>query len=185
MATTTKITVSSIAERLRSSGIDVSVVGDGDTVVDGLTHDSRAVSRGNVFACLRGHSFDGHDFAAETVAAGAVALLVDEALDDVGGCPQLVVEDTRLAVGPASAIAWGDPADDVTLIGITGTNGKTTTAQIVAVLLEAGGMSTGVIGTLHGERTTPEAPDLHRTLAGFRDDGRSAVVMEVSSHALA
>lgn len=185
MAGTTPITVAAIAERLRSSGIDVTVVGDGDTIVEGLTHDSRSVARGNVFACLRGHSFDGHDFAAETIAAGAVALLVDEALDDVGACPQLVVEDTRLAVGPASAIAWGDPADDVTLIGITGTNGKTTTSQIVAALLEAGGMSTGVIGTLHGERTTPEAPDLHRTLARFRDDGRSAVVMEVSSHALA
>ena len=185
MAASDSTTVAAIAERVRAAGIDVDIVGDAQTVVHGLTHDSRSVSAGNVFACLRGHSFDGHEFAAQTIEDGAAALLVDHRLDEVGQCPQLVVEDTRLAVGHASAIAWGDPADDLTLVGITGTNGKTTTAQIVAVLLEAAGLPTGVIGTLHGERTTPEAPDLHAALADFRNEGRRAVVMEVSSHALA
>ncbi len=118
------------------------------------------------------------------VEAGAVALLVDHRLDGVGDVAQIIVDDTRLAVGPASAAAWGDPADRLRMVGITGTNGKTTTAQIVAAALEGAGISTGIIGTLHGPRTTPEAPDLHAALAGFVTEGRNAVVMEVSSHAL-
>ena len=176
-----------IAERLRTAGIAVDIIGDPSTVVHGLTHDSRAVAPGQMFACLRGRSFDGHDYAGQTIGDGATALLVDHRLevDGIDDAVQLVVEDTRLAVGPASAIAWGDPAQHLTLIGITGTNGKTTTAQIVAALLEAAGRPTGIIGTLHGPRTTPEAPDLHAQLSGFVEQGKRAVVMEVSSHALA
>lgn len=184
-ASAQEVTVADVAERLRGSGLDVSVVGDPSITVAGATHDSRQVSSGQLFACLRGDAFDGHLFAHATVEAGAAALLVDHELDDVGSTPQLVVADTRRAVGPASAIAWGDPARRLTTIGITGTNGKTTTAQIVHALLEAGGMRTGIIGTLHGPRTTPEAPDLHAALADFIAAGRTAVVMEVSSHALA
>jgi len=179
------VTVEEIAERLRSTGQGAEIVGDPSTSLYGVTHDSRSVRAGQMFACLRGHSFDGHDFARQTTESGAVALLVDHELDDVGDVVQLVVDDTRDAVGPASAIAWGDPARELTTIGITGTNGKTTTAQIVATLLESAGHPTGVIGTLHGPRTTPEAPDLHATLAGFVESGKSALVMEVSSHALA
>ena len=178
-------TVASIATRLRSVGITVDVVGDGEVEIHGMTHDSRAVATGNVFACFRGERDDGHRHAADAVAAGASALLVDHRLLDVGDVAQLVVPDTRLAVGPASAASWGDPADRMITVGITGTNGKTTTSQIVASMLEACGVSTGVIGTLHGPRTTPEAPDLHRALAEFANAGRGAVVMEVSSHALA
>jgi UDP-N-acetylmuramoyl-L-alanyl-D-glutamate--2,6-diaminopimelate ligase len=180
-----EITARDVAERVRAAGIAVDIVGDPTVTVSGLTHDSRAVSTGQMFVCVRGHAFDGHEFAAETVERGATSLLVDHELTDVGDTVQLVVEDTRLAVGPASAVAWGDPAEHLVLVGITGTNGKTTTTQIVAALLEAAGWPTGMIGTLHGTRTTPEAPDLHERLASFVDEGKRAVVMEVSSHALA
>lgn len=184
MSSDQAVTVGAIAERLRAAGLAVDVVGDASTVVHGLTHDSRAVESGQMFACLRGHAFDGHEFALDTVARGASALLVDRVVDGAD-VAQLVVEDTRTAVGPSSAIAWGDPARHLVSIGITGTNGKTTTAQIVAALLEGAAVATGVIGTLHGPRTTPEAPDLHRQLASFVEAGKRAVVMEVSSHALA
>jgi UDP-N-acetylmuramoyl-L-alanyl-D-glutamate--2,6-diaminopimelate ligase len=150
----------------------------------GATHDSRAVQPDQLFVCLRGEAFDGHDFAAQVIGDGAAALLVDHVLDGIA-TPQVVVDDTRLASGPVAAAAWGDPAASLTMVGITGTNGKTTVAHIVAALLEAAGRPTGVIGTLHGPRTTPEAPDLHATLARFVADAKTATVMEVSSHALA
>ncbi|WP_051062930.1 UDP-N-acetylmuramoyl-L-alanyl-D-glutamate--2,6-diaminopimelate ligase [Ilumatobacter nonamiensis] len=179
------VTVDVIAERLRASDIEARVVGVGATRVAGITHDSRAVESGQVFACLRGESFDGHEFAEGAVADGAVALLVDHEVPQLETIPQIVVDDTRVAVGPASAAAWGDPSERLITIGITGTNGKTTTAQLLHALLEAAGHPTGIIGTLHGPRTTPEAPDLHSTLSRFVDEGKTAVVMEVSSHALA
>lgn len=179
-------TIEAIAARVRVDASDI--VGDASPLVFGIAHDSRAVQPGQVFACLKGASFDGHDHAAAAVDAGAVALLVDHRLDPVsdavGSIAQIIVPDTRVAVGPAAAAAWGDPADQLLMIGITGTNGKTTTAQIVAAALEGAGVPTGIIGTLHGPRTTPEAPDLHSALARFVADGRRAAVMEVSSHAL-
>ncbi len=180
------VTIEVVAARLREEGIDVEVVGASDVTIDGAAHDSRDVTPGRIFACLRGDAFDGHRFAGQAVADGAVALLVDQHLDlpDVP-VPQLVVSDTRLAVGPVASIAWGDPSRKLLTIGITGTNGKTTTAQMLAVMLESAGRPTGVVGTLHGPRTTPEAPELHETLAGFVAAGRTAAVMEVSSHALA
>lgn len=179
------VSVEAVARRVRSCGHDAELVGDPSRAVGGITHDSRAVHEGSMFACLRGDNFDGHEFARVAVDNGAVALLVDHLVDDVGSATQLVVADTRLAVGPAAAIAWGDPARRLATVGITGTNGKTTTAQLVEALLESGGHPTGIVGTLHGPRTTPEAPDLHATLAGFVAEGKSAAVMEVSSHALA
>ena len=174
--------IEAVASRVGVSRADI--VGDASRVVEGIAHDSRVVEAGQVFACLRGESFDGHEHGVAAVAAGAVALLVDHRLDDVGDVAQIIVTDTRRAVGPASAAAWDDPASELLMIGITGTNGKTTTAQIVAAALEGAGVATGVIGTLHGPRTTPEAPDLHAMLARFVAEGRRAVVMEVSSHAL-
>lgn len=179
-----RVALARVAERIASvPGLHAELVG-ASIDVWGMAHDSRAVGAGQVFACLRGASFDGHDHAAAAVAAGAAALLVDHLLDDVD-VPQIVVDDTRLAVGPAAAAAWGDPANALRMIGVTGTNGKTTTAQIVAAGLDGAGVPTGVIGTLHGPRTTPEAPELHQMLADFVEAGKRAVVMEVSSHALA
>ena len=150
-----------------------------------IVDDSRQVRPGCLYACLRGARFDGHDFAAAAVAAGASALLTDHRLDDVGDVPQVVVDDTRVRVGPIAAFVNGRPSASLTTVGITGTNGKTTTAQLLEAIFVAHGWPTGVVGTLHGPRTTPEATDLQRTLRGFVDDGAEAAVLEVSSHALA
>ena len=179
------VPVSALADRLRAVGLACDVIGDGDVTLGSVTHDSRAVDPGALFACLRGDAFDGHLFASDAVRSGARALLVDHRLDVSRDVTQLVVADTRRAVGPLAALVAGDPSRRITTVGITGTNGKTTTAQLVASILDEVGRSTGVIGTLHGPRTTPEAADLQRRLAGFVDDGMSAAVMEVSSHALA
>jgi len=194
-----RVTIGSVRDRLVASGIAVEAVGSAEGLVSSIAHDSRAVEAGSVFVCLRGESFDGHEFAQQAVASGAVGVLVDHRLDlhprpDSSGEPvaQLIVDDTRRAAGPAASVAWGDPSRRLATVGITGTNGKTTTAQIVAALLDntlsgtgsTGVSPTGIIGTLHGPRTTPEGPDLHATLADFVGDGRTAAVMEVSSHAL-
>ena len=149
-----------------------------------VVHDSRAVEPGSLYACLRGEHFDGHDFAERAVRAGAVAVLTDHELDGIAA-EQIVVDDTRLRLGPISALVAGNPSRELTAVGITGTNGKTTTAQMLASIFEADGRPTGVVGTLHGPRTTPEAPELQRTLREFVDAGRTAAVLEVSSHALA
>ncbi|MBA3606524.1 MAG: UDP-N-acetylmuramoyl-L-alanyl-D-glutamate--2,6-diaminopimelate ligase, partial [Acidimicrobiia bacterium] len=159
------------------------VLGDAATGVDGMTHDSRRVVPGMLYACLRGADHDGHDFAAAAVATGASALLVDHQLDLA--VPQLVVDDTRVVLGAAAAATYGEPSTALRVVGITGTNGKTTTASLLASILRHHGSPTGVIGTLSGVHTTPEAPELQARLAAFRDAGDAAVVMEVSSHALA
>jgi UDP-N-acetylmuramoyl-L-alanyl-D-glutamate--2,6-diaminopimelate ligase len=161
--------------------------GGGEVPIARVTHDSGSVGRGALFACLRGAHFDGHDFAGRAASAGAVALLVDHELpaDASGGLPQLVVDDTRLALGPLAAAVAGHPSRLLKTVGITGTNGKTTTAAMAAAILEANGWRTGVLGTLAGARTTPEAPELQQRLAGFLRDGCRAAVLEVSSHALA
>ena len=148
-----------------------------------VAHDSRDVTPGTLYACLRGDRADGHDFAPAAVDAGAVALLVDHPLADVG-VPQLVVDDTRRRLGPLASAAAGFPSRSLTTIGVTGTNGKTTTAMMLATIFDAVGRSAGVVGTLSGPRTTPEAPELQRTLADFVEAGRSTAVLEVSSHAL-
>jgi UDP-N-acetylmuramoyl-L-alanyl-D-glutamate--2,6-diaminopimelate ligase len=175
------VSVSLQAAALASLGITMADVDD--VQVSGVAIDSRAVTRGDVFACVRGDHADGHEFAATAVKAGAVALLVDHQLDLP--VPQLVVTDTRRAVGPLASYVFGEPSRALTMVGVTGTNGKTTTTQLVASILDHVGRRTGVIGTLTGAHTTPEAPDLQRQLAAFRDAGNSAVAMEVSSHALA
>ena len=173
-------------------------MGDDPTGLDGIrgllatgiefsdvVHDSRCVVPGCLYVCLRGSNFDGHEFARNAVADGASALLTDHHLADVGDTPQVVVDDTRVRVGPIASLINGQPSASLAAVGITGTNGKTTTAHLLEAIFVANGWSTGVIGTLHGPRTTPEAPDLQRTLRGFVDDGAEAAVLEVSSHALA
>ncbi|MFM7686496.1 MAG: UDP-N-acetylmuramoyl-L-alanyl-D-glutamate--2,6-diaminopimelate ligase [Actinomycetota bacterium] len=159
------------------------LIGDETTMVGGITHDSRRVQPGWMFCCVPGANTDGHDHAPAAVAAGAAALLVERPLPlDV---PQLVVPDARRAVGHVAAELWGNPARSLTMVGVTGTNGKTTTATLIAAVLQACGTPTGVIGTLTGRFTTPEPCDLQRQLAEFVAGGTRAVVMEVSSHALA
>jgi UDP-N-acetylmuramoyl-L-alanyl-D-glutamate--2,6-diaminopimelate ligase len=159
--------------------------------VTALAYDNRLVEPGTLFFCVPGFTRDGHDFAPDAVARGAVALVVDRPLGL--GVPEVLVDDVRAAMAPAAAALAGDPTARLTTVGITGTNGKTTSAFLVRSLLEAGGRSTGLLGTVTaivgGEqhavaRTTPEAIDLQRTFADMLAAGDDAVVMEVSSHAL-
>ncbi|MBX7067948.1 MAG: UDP-N-acetylmuramoyl-L-alanyl-D-glutamate--2,6-diaminopimelate ligase [Microthrixaceae bacterium] len=159
------------------------VVGDSGVVIAGLTHDSARVLDGSLFCCVVGERFDGHNFAAAAVSAGASALLVERQLPL--DATQIVVADSRIAMGPIADAFWGHPSGDVAVVGVTGTNGKTTTVTLVQHLLSELGVRCGVIGTLTGSRTTPEAPDLQAQLRSFGNAGASVVAMEVSSHALA
>ena len=157
-----------------------------------VTHDSRSAAPGVLFAARPGERTDGHDHAPSAVAAGVPALLVERVLDlDV---PQIVVPSVALALGPAAAAVHGHPSEDLLLLGITGTNGKTTTAYLLESVLAAAGHTTGLVGTvatriagqpIAGVRTTPEATDLQRLLRSMRDAGVTGAAMEVSSHGLA
>jgi UDP-N-acetylmuramoyl-L-alanyl-D-glutamate--2,6-diaminopimelate ligase len=177
--------LSRAAEGLADAGIDHDL--QGDVEIAGVVHRTDATLPGALFCCVPGSRVDGHDLAADVVGAGAVALLVERALPvDV---PQLVVPSVRAAMGPVSARFWGDPSRDLDVIGVTGTNGKTTTVAILHALLEADGRRCEVVGTLTSHPgwppTTPDAPELQAQLAAWRDEGVDAVAMEVSSHALA
>ena len=151
-------------------------------LVDDVEHDSRRVGPNTLFCCVPGSHTDGHDHAPAAVRAGAVALLVERPLDL--GVPEVVVPSVRQAMGPAAALVHGDPSRGVAVVGVTGTNGKTTTVRLVAGILTTLGVQTREIGTLTGARTTPEAPDLQRMLADAHRSGDQVVAMEVSSHAL-
>jgi UDP-N-acetylmuramoyl-L-alanyl-D-glutamate--2,6-diaminopimelate ligase len=155
--------------------------------VTAVTHDSRQVTAGAMFCCVRGTVADGHAFAADAVALGARSLLVERHLDlDV---TQVVVDDVRVAMGRVAAAFHGSPSRQLDVVGVTGTNGKTTTAWLLRSIFEASGRKTGMIGTLTSlpghPPTTPDSTDLQAQLAALRDDGVTAVAMEVSSHALA
>jgi UDP-N-acetylmuramoyl-L-alanyl-D-glutamate--2,6-diaminopimelate ligase len=163
------------------------VTGSRSVALGAITHDSRRVGPGTLFCCLPGAHADGHDFAPTAVQAGAVALLVERRLDLPGdpAVSQVVVADARVAMGYLSAAFFARPSERLRVVGVTGTNGKTTTTHLLAAVLEAHGWRTGILGTLSGVHTTPEAPDLQARLAAFVHDGVAAVAMEVSSHALA
>ena len=150
-----------------------------------MTHDSRLVAPGHLFACVRGEHHDGHRYAAGAVRAGASALLVDHVVDLDAPVGQLVVSDTRLAMGPVASGVYGHPSRAMRVVGVTGTNGKTTTCALLAAILRHAGQPTTVMGTLSGTKTTPEAPELQARLAAAHDGGDRFVVMEASSHALA
>ncbi len=163
------------------------VRGDAEAIdIADVTHDSASVRLGSLFCCVPGAHRDGHDFAAGAVAAGAVALLVERPvdLDPSSSVPQVVVPDARAAMAPLAAEVHGRPSRTLHVVGVTGTNGKTTTTYLLRAVLEAGGRPTGVLGTMSGSRTTPEAPDLQRTLATFVEEGKVAAAIEVSSMGL-
>ncbi|HZQ59019.1 MAG TPA: UDP-N-acetylmuramoyl-L-alanyl-D-glutamate--2,6-diaminopimelate ligase [Acidimicrobiales bacterium] len=158
------------------------VIGDPAVPVTEVTNDSRAVVPGALYCCIVGRRADGHDFAGAAVGAGASSLLVERTLDVA--VPQVRVRSARRAMAPIAAAFFGHPSARLPVVGVTGTNGKTTTVHLLAAVLAAAGRRTGVIGTLDGALTTPEAPALQRRLAGFVADGFDAVAMEVSSIAL-
>jgi UDP-N-acetylmuramoyl-L-alanyl-D-glutamate--2,6-diaminopimelate ligase len=168
------------------------IVGDGDVQIDNVEHDSRRVTPGTLFVAIRGFAADGHTFAGKAVAAGASAVCLDHRLDLPA--PQLLVDDTRLALGPVSAAVYSYPSARLPVIGVTGTNGKTTVTHLLEAIGNAGGMHSAVIGTIGAriggeriplERTTPEASELQKLFADMRDRDVDLVAMEVSSHSLA
>ncbi len=162
--------------------------------ITGIAYDSRRVAAGNVFVALRGQRADGTTFAAEAIDRGAVAVVSQEAVPDGVRAPWVQVTDARLALALLAVAFHGDPSRRMQVVGITGTNGKTTTSYLLASIFEAARMKCGLLGTvayrIGGEvreatRTTPEAPDVQALLAEMVDRGCRACVMEVSSHALA
>jgi UDP-N-acetylmuramoyl-L-alanyl-D-glutamate--2,6-diaminopimelate ligase len=169
------------------------VLGDGAVEIEELAYDSRRVSPGTLFFCVPGEKTDGHEFASAAVDAGAVGLVAERELSDVA-ITQVVVPDARAAMAPMAARFFGDPTGELKVVGITGTNGKTTTAFLLREILETAGIRCGLLGTVKQvvggveeevERTTPEAIDLQRTFRRMVDGGDAVCVMEASSHALA
>ncbi|HEX2372202.1 MAG TPA: UDP-N-acetylmuramoyl-L-alanyl-D-glutamate--2,6-diaminopimelate ligase [Solirubrobacterales bacterium] len=174
-------------------GVEAEIArGDPDVEISDLAYDSQRVGPGTLFFCVRGMAADGHDFAPVAVERGAAALVVERELDLA--VPQMMVPDARAAMGPVAVRFWGDPTAELKVAGITGTNGKTTTAFLLRQILKAAGRQTGLLGTVKRVvggreeevvRTTPEAIDLQATFRRMLDGGDEACVMEVSSHALA
>ena len=162
-----------------------------DVAVSGLAYRTQDVEHGSLFFCVPGTRRDGHDLAPDALAHGAAALVVDRPLTlDV---PQAIVRSVREAMGPVAASFYGHPAGAMTVVGVTGTNGKTTTTYLLEALFASTGHTAGVVGTtgirIDGRttpfpRTTPEAPDLHHLFREMADRGVDAVAMEVSSHGL-
>lgn len=162
-----------------------------DVEIREIEYDSRKVKKGDLFSCVVGTFSDGHKYAEQAVAAGAAALLVERRLPVE--ITQVIVEDTRAAMAEMAAEFYGRPAESLTMVGVTGTNGKTTTTYMIKSIAEKMGKKVGLIGTIRNiigdklldtDRTTPESVDLHRILRQMKDEGVELVVMEVSSHSL-
>jgi UDP-N-acetylmuramoyl-L-alanyl-D-glutamate--2,6-diaminopimelate ligase len=168
------------------------VVGDGSVEISELAYDSRRAGPGTLFFCVVGEKVDGHEFAARVVGAGAPALVVERELDLA--VPQVVVADSRAAMAPLAARFWGDPTAELRVVGVTGTNGKTTTAFLIREILHSADVRCGLLGTVKQVvggverdvvRTTPEAIELQGTFRQMLEGGDEACAMEVSSHAMA
>lgn len=166
-------------------------VGAADVEVNDVTHDSREILPGSLFVALRGGAYDGHAFVDDAVSSGAAAVCVEhETGVDV---PQILVDDTRSAAGPLAARVHGDPSLRLKVIGVTGTNGKTTVTHYIDSIASAAGLTTGLVGTIQTKiagiartstLTTPEATDFQRLLGEMVDGGVDLAAVEVSSHAL-
>jgi len=167
--------------------------GSQELEITGLHYDSRKVEPGGMFFALRGAAVDGHDYIEAALAAGAVAVVLEQERVLPPGVAAIQVADARLAMARVAAAFYGDPTADIPVIGVTGTNGKTTVTYLVEAILRAAGKNPAVLGTINyrlGDQqrpslhTTPESVDLLATIAEFRAAGADALVMEVSSHAL-
>ena len=189
------MTLEQLLEGARSPPASVPA-GAAATTISALAYDSRKVRGGELFFCVSGFRHDGHEFAPQAVAAGAAALVVERPL--ALGVPEVLVPSPRAAMAPLAARFYGDPSRELRVVGVTGTNGKTTTTYLVRALLERAGATgarrtCGLMGTVKSviagherpvERTTPEAIDLQADLRAMLDGGDGACAMEVSSHAL-
>ena len=177
------------------AGIDCTILGNADDEVNGIAYRSDRVQPGDAFFCVVGMTTDGHSFAQDAIDRGAKVLVVERKvyLADATDVTEIVVKDTRKAMAAAAANFYDHPSKDIALVGITGTNGKTTTTYLVEHIARVAGKRTGVIGTVgirigdeaeKSAHTTPESPDLQQLFARMRDARCDVVAMEVSSHAL-
>ncbi len=171
-------TVQDVARR-----VDGQLSGLPTVAIDSITHDSRQVIDGAMFACVVGLNNDGHDYAGQAVEAGAGSLLVERPMNL--SVPQVVVSDVRQALGPAASEVFGNPSQELSVVGVTGTSGKTSVTHMLGTVLNHASMRTTVHGTLSGARTTPEAPELQATLRADVEERAQVAALEVSSHALA
>ena len=172
----------------------LSATADMELEISDVSYDSRATKQGDLFVAMTGFAVDGHTFIGKAAAAGAAAVLCEKVPEGVEGIPYVQVADSRRALAVVGANWFGHPADHMTMVGITGTNGKTTTTYLLKAILEqALGAKVGLIGTnqnmigeevIPTDRTTPESFEVQRLFARMRDAGCTHVVMEVSSHAL-
>ena len=178
-----------LQELLRGVAVKSSTAAE-DLEVREVRYDSRAVQAGDLFVAIRGFATDGHQYIDKALEQGAVAVVCEEA---PAGVPAVVVENARQALAEIAANRFGHPADSMVMLGVTGTNGKTTTTYLVKHMLEDAGHKVGLIGTnqnligeevIETERTTPESYELHALFARMRDAGCTHVIMEVSSHSL-
>lgn len=170
-------------------GLDCTVDGPSDVKIEDVVYDSRKIRRGSLFICLCGSKVDSHEFAGRAAEGGAAAVVAQRPVE-AGGCTVVTVEDTRAAMAQISAAWFGHPAEKMTVVGITGTKGKTTTSYMIRSILEVGGIKTGVIGTIGAvigddvietDNTTPESYDVQRYLRMMADAGCRAAVLEASS----
>ena len=168
------------------------IAADPDIEIHGVSFDTRTLNAGELFIAVRGYQFDGHQYIEEAVNKGAICIICEEAPNLI--IPYVVVKDCRKALASASAVWFGFPAEKLKIIGVTGTNGKTTVTSLIKQVIEkCSGMKVGLIGTngniigdreLHSERTTPESYEVHELLAMMVQEGCQCVVMEISSHAI-
>jgi UDP-N-acetylmuramoyl-L-alanyl-D-glutamate--2,6-diaminopimelate ligase len=181
--------------RLSELAAGVGLTATGDVDVLGITYDSRRTRAGDLFCAIPGFRTDGHRYVEDARRRGAVACLVERESAVPSGMPYIPVQSARVSTARVAACFFGHPSRNLWMVGVTGTNGKTTTTHLIRTVLEqAAGIPTGLMGTVHTvmganewheDRTTPEAPDLQATLRQMADFGMRAVAMEVSSHALA
>ncbi|WP_125115890.1 UDP-N-acetylmuramoyl-L-alanyl-D-glutamate--2,6-diaminopimelate ligase [Agathobaculum sp. Marseille-P7918] len=178
-----------LQELFRGVAVKSSTAAD-DLEIREVRYDSRAVQAGDLFVAIRGFATDGHQYIGKALEQGAAAIVCEEAPE---GAPAVVVENARQALAEIAANRFGHPADSMVMLGVTGTNGKTTTTYLVKHMLEQAGHKVGLIGTnqnligdevIETERTTPESYELHALFARMRDAGCTHVIMEVSSHSL-
>lgn len=182
-----------LLEKLLGTIKGAQVVGKADTEISGIASDSREVEKGTLFVALSGQTRDGHEFVLDAMSRGAAGVVVNRPVKQVGSVAVVLVSDTREVLGPLSAAFYDYPSSRLRMVGVTGTNGKTTTTYLIRQILKAEGRRVGLLGTisydLDQERlsapyTTPDAPLLQKLLGQMIEQEIQDVVMEVSSHAL-